>query len=77
MAFADLRDWIDDLDERRDLKRIGAQVDWDEELGAITREVSSQEGPALLFENIKDHQNSFCRRLFTNGTGTRQRVCRF
>ena len=39
MAFADLRDWIDDLDERRDLKRIGAEVDWDEELGAITREV--------------------------------------
>ncbi len=61
----------------RDLQRIGAQVDWDEELGAITREVSSQFGPALLFENIRDHKNTLCRRLFTNGTGTRERVCRF
>ena len=77
MAFEDLRGWIDDLEERRDLRRIGAKVDWDEELGAITREVSSQSGPALLFENIKDHKNTLCRRLFTNGTGTRERVCRF
>ena len=30
-----------------------AEVDWDEEIGAITREISSQTGPALLFENIK------------------------
>jgi len=77
VAFRDLRDWIDDLEKKNDLKRIGAQVDWDEEIGAITREISSQFGPALLFENIKDHKNTLCRRLFTNGTGTRQRVCRF
>ena len=77
MAFADLRDWINDLDERRDLKRIAAQVDWNEEIGAVTREISSQGGPALLFENIKDHKSTVCRRLFTNGTGTRERVCRF
>ena len=57
-GFEDLRDWIDDLEERRDLKRIRAEVDWDEELGAITREVSSQSGPALLFENIKGHRNT-------------------
>jgi 4-hydroxy-3-polyprenylbenzoate decarboxylase len=61
VAFADLREWIDDLDERKDLKRIGAEVDWNEEIGAITREVSSQFGPALLFESIKDHKSSFCR----------------
>jgi len=77
VAFADLRDWIGDLEERRDLKRIGAQVDWDEEIGALTREVSSRGGPAMLFENIKDHTQTTCRRLFTNGTGTRERVCRF
>ncbi|HWP22628.1 MAG TPA: UbiD family decarboxylase [Candidatus Binatia bacterium] len=76
MAFADLRGWINDLAERKDLKRISAQVDWDEEIGAITREVSSRGGPALLFDNIKDYQNTLCRRLFTNGTGTRERVCR-
>jgi 4-hydroxy-3-polyprenylbenzoate decarboxylase len=77
MAFNDLREWIADLEERNDLKRVKAQVDWNEEIGAITREVASQSGPALLFENIKDHQHTLCRRLFTNGTGTRERVCRF
>ena len=77
MAFNDLRAWIDDLEERRDLRRVSAEVDWNEEIGAITREVSSRLGPALLFESIKDHQSTFCRRLFTNGTGTRERVCRF
>ncbi len=76
MAFEDLRDWIDDLDERRDLRRIRAEADWDQEIGAITREVSSHSGPALMFENIKEHKNTVCRRLFTNGTGTRERVCR-
>ena len=72
MAGRDLRDWIDDLEERNDLKRIGVEVDWDEEIGAITREISSQFGPALLFDNIKGHNNTLCRRLFTNGTGTRK-----
>jgi 4-hydroxy-3-polyprenylbenzoate decarboxylase len=76
MVHNDLRDWIDDLEERNDLKRITAEVNWDEEIGAITREISSQFGPALLFENIKEHRHTLCRRLFTNGTGTRERVCR-
>ena len=75
MVHNDLREWIDDW-ERNDLKRITAEVDWDEEIGAITREISSQFGPALLFENIKGHRQTLCRRLFTNGTGTRERVCR-
>jgi 4-hydroxy-3-polyprenylbenzoate decarboxylase len=76
VALRDLREWISSLEEKGELKRIKAEVDWDEEIGAITREVSSQDGPALLFENIKDHERTLCRRLFTNGTGTRQRVCR-
>ncbi len=76
MAMKDLREWIDRLEEKRDLKRVKAQVDWDEEIGAITREISSQYGPALLFENIKDHRDTLCRRLFTNGTGTKERLCR-
>jgi UbiD family decarboxylase len=73
MVHNDLRDWIDDLEERNDLKRITAEVDWNEEIGAITREISSQFGPALFFENIKGHRQTLCRRLFTNGTGTRER----
>jgi len=76
MAVADLREWIRSLDEKGELGRIKAEVDWDEEMGAITREISSRYGPALLFENIRGYQNTPCRRLFTNGTGTPQRVCR-
>lgn len=76
MALQDLRDWIDKLENSGELRRIRAEVDWDEEIGAITREVSGSYGPALLFENIKDHGKTLCRRLFTNGTGTRERVCR-
>ena len=71
----DLRDFINDLEERNELARVRAEVDWNEELGAITREIASQYGPALLFENIKDHKDTLCRRLFTNGTGTKKRVC--
>lgn len=75
MAYQDLREWISFLDDKGELQRIKAEVDWDEELGAITREISSRSGPALLFENIKDYRKSTCQRLFTNGTGTRERVC--
>ncbi len=76
MAVKDLRAWIDILEQNKELKRVKAEVDWDEEIGAITREISSQYGPALLFESIKDHRQTLCRRLFTNGTGTKERVCR-
>ncbi len=74
--FKDLREWINYLDAKNQLKRIAAQVDWNEEIGAITRKVSSQTGPALLFENIKDYpkEGSRCSRLFTNGMGSRARV---
>lgn len=72
----DLRDWIGYLDSKGQLKRITAQVDWNEELGTITRKVSSKGGPALLFENIKDYPKagSLCSRLFTNGVASRQRL---
>ncbi len=74
MTCWSLRDWIARIEEIGQLKRITAEVDWDLELGAITRRVVNQEGPALLFENIKDHQNTSCRKLFINGMGSRQRV---
>jgi UbiD family decarboxylase len=76
MALKDLRDCIARLEEKGELKRINVEVNWNEEIGAITREISSRSGPALLFERITDHETTLCRRLFTNGTGTRVRVCR-
>ena len=74
MAYTNLRDWITKLEEIGQLKRITAEVDWDLELGAIIREVKAKRGPALLFENIKDYLNTLCRKFFTNGLCSLERV---
>ncbi len=74
MAYQNLRDWIAKLEEMGQLKRITAEVDWNLELGAITRRISNERGPALLFENIKGYQNAACRKLFTNGLTSTERV---
>ncbi len=55
MAFVDLRDFIAALERSGDLVRIKREVDWDMEVGAISRRVFEQSGPALLFEKIKDY----------------------
>jgi len=65
MGFKDLRDWLSKLESEGELNRIKAQVDWDKEIGAVTS-VARQRGlSGLLFENIKDYQNTRCRKLFT------------
>lgn len=74
MEKRDLRRWINQLEQEGLLKRIFAEVDWKLEIGSITRRVTSQEGPALLFENIKDHKNTWGRRFFTNGVGSEERI---
>src|SRR2546428_8698370 len=66
MPFTDLRGWITRLEKEGELRRITAQVDWDRELGAITRRVLEKKGPALLFENIKGYTTGRCTRLFTS-----------
>ena len=56
MLGKDLRTWLSRIEEEGELKRIQAEVDWDEEIGGITRRVfdMKEEGPALLFEKIKE-----------------------
>jgi 4-hydroxy-3-polyprenylbenzoate decarboxylase len=52
--FTDLRDWLDKVREMGELKTITEEVDWDEELAAVTYMVAKEKGgPALLFENVK------------------------
>ena len=46
VAFHDLREWMGFLEQAGELKHIGAAVDWDQELGAITREASSRPSSA-------------------------------
>ena len=73
MASRDLRAWISQLEAEGELKRIKTKVDWDDEISQIIRKVDEKEGPALLFENIKDYENTFSRKLFANGLGTHSR----
>jgi len=74
MAYDDLREWISTLESEELLSRVGCEVNWDREIGTIVRKVLNRKGPALLFENIKDHKDTWCTKLFTNGMGTRERV---
>ena len=59
MPFVELRQFIAALEKSGDLLRIGKEVDWDMEVGAISRRVLEQSGPALLFENIKDYPSGY------------------
>ena len=54
--YKDLREWLKEVEAIGELKKIGAEVDWNEEMGAITYIVGSKMGsPALLFENVKGY----------------------
>lgn len=54
MAWPDLRSFLTALDERGDLLRIAGPIDWEYEAVALTRHTSDIEGPALLFDQVRD-----------------------
>ena len=54
----DLRDFIAQCEEQKDLKRITAEVDWDLEMTHISKLVEEKDGRAVLFENVKGHKGS-------------------
>jgi len=72
MAFDDIRQFIEALDRTGDVVRIGQQVDWELEAGAITRRAYEMNGPATLFEKIKDYPEGF--RILGGCLGTYRRV---
>jgi len=77
VAFGDMRGWIEALQAAGELHEIDAQVDWNVELGTITRIAQGPgTGPALLFNNIKDYNKSSsrCRRVFTGGLSGYRRI---
>jgi 4-hydroxy-3-polyprenylbenzoate decarboxylase len=59
MPFSDLRDFITAIERTGDLHRIQREVDWDMEVGAVSRRVFEQSGPALWFENVKDYPSGY------------------
>jgi UbiD family decarboxylase len=74
MGFVDQRQWMATLAQHGELRRITAEVDWDREIGAVTRRVLEKKGPALLFENIKGYTTGRCTKLFVSGLGAPSRL---
>lgn len=58
VAWRDLRGWLDLVERQGELLRIGAEIDPDEELAALTF-MATRDGaaPALLFENLKGNRS--------------------
>jgi 4-hydroxy-3-polyprenylbenzoate decarboxylase len=59
MQIDDLRDYLDILEEYQEVQRIDAEVDWNLEMGAITRRVYDLGAPAALFEKVKGYPTGF------------------
>ncbi|MDP2829988.1 MAG: 4-hydroxy-3-polyprenylbenzoate decarboxylase [Sulfuricellaceae bacterium] len=70
MKYHDLRDFIAQLEQQGELKRISAEVDPYLEMTEICDRVLRAEGPALLFENPRGHSIPVLANLF----GTPKRV---
>ncbi len=53
MAYTDLREFIQALEQAGELKRISDEVDPELEITEIADRAVKADGPALLFENPK------------------------
>jgi 4-hydroxy-3-polyprenylbenzoate decarboxylase len=72
MSYRDLRDFIFQLEQGGDLKRVAEPVSPDLEMTAVCDRVLRAGGPALLFEQPTGHRIPVLANLF----GTPQRVAR-
>ena len=70
MKYTDLRAFIAELEKKGELKRITDEVSTHLEMTALSDKVLRAQGPALLFENVKDHNMPVLTNLF----GTPKRV---
>ncbi len=70
MKYKDLRDFIDLLEKKGELKRITQEIDPYLEMTEISDRTLRAKGPALLFENPKGYDMPVLTNLF----GTPKRV---
>ncbi|WP_440993415.1 4-hydroxy-3-polyprenylbenzoate decarboxylase [Cysteiniphilum litorale] len=70
MNYKDLREFLDHLEEIGELKRIKQEVSPFLEMTEISSRVLHNKGPALLFENPKNHHMPVLTNLF----GTEKRI---
>ena len=71
MSFADLREFIAELDDLNEIRAVDG-ADWDLEIGTICELNYEKRGPALMFDNIKGYPKGY--RVLTNGTETFERA---
>jgi 4-hydroxy-3-polyprenylbenzoate decarboxylase len=55
VTIEDIHDFISELEKNGELKRVKTQVDTNLEIAEIMRRQMYSNGPAILFENIKDY----------------------
>ena len=55
MTLDDIHQFVDELEKAGELKRITTQVDTELEIAEILRRTMYANGPALLFENVKNY----------------------
>jgi len=67
--YRDLRDWLKQVEAIGELRTVKEEVDWEEELTAVTYMVGKEKGgPALLFENVKGYGDG--KRVLSNILGS-------
>ncbi len=71
MAYRDLRDFLNTLDKKDELRKIGIEVDPVFEITDISDRTVKVGGPALLFEKPKGSRVP----VVTNLVGTEKRMC--
>jgi 4-hydroxy-3-polyprenylbenzoate decarboxylase len=59
MPYSDLREYIYRLEREKELQRVSTEVDWNLEIGAITRRALDLRAPAPLFESIKGYPKGY------------------
>jgi 4-hydroxy-3-polyprenylbenzoate decarboxylase len=72
MPYRNLADFLEDLGRAGELAAVDAEVDPCLEIAEVTRRIARQNGPALLFRNVKGHDIP----LVTNLFGTESRILR-
>jgi len=72
MPHRTLADFLEDLGRAGELAAVDAEVDPCLEIAEVTRRIARQNGPALLFRNVRGHDIP----LLTNLFGTESRILR-
>ncbi len=72
MAFNDLREYISALENHGEVQRIGGEVDWNLEAGAILRRTYERRLAAPFFEKIKGYPQGY--RMFGGSVASFRRI---